>query len=75
MHKDPDFSYINKNGRKVSGAAATLHEIYTVHDGVKDYNDNVGAEYIAEFVREHSDIINEGIERKSRRKQLKVVGK
>lgn len=75
MRKDPDFSYINENGRKISGTAAAIHEIYTVQGGLRNYNDNVGAAYIAEFVREHSDIINEGIEKKSRRKHLKVVGK
>lgn len=74
-HKDPDFSYINDNGKKVSGAAATLHEIYTNHGGVKNYNDHIGIEYILEFVSSHSDIINEGIEAKSRRKKLRVVGK
>lgn len=74
-HKDPDFSYINDNGKKVSGAAATLHEIYTNHGGVKNYNDHIGIEYILEFVSSHSDIINEGIETKSRRKKLRVVGK
>lgn len=74
-HKDPDFSYTNDNGKKVSGTAATLHEIYTNHGGVKNYNDNIGMEYIQEFVSSHSDIINASIEAKSRRKKLRVVDK
>lgn len=74
MNKVPDFSYINDNGKKVSGSASVLHEIYTVYGGIKNYNDYIGAEYISEFIREHSDIINEKIEKNHRRKQLKVVG-
>lgn len=75
MSKDPDFSYVNAKGRRVSGSAATLHEIYTVQGGLKNYNDEIGKEYIEEFVREHSDIINRNIEKNSRRKTFKVIGK
>ena len=71
--KDPDYSYINKNGRKVSGTAATLHEIYTVNGGLQNYHDTIGKAYIEDFVNAHSDIINAGIEATSKRKRFKVV--
>lgn len=71
--KKLDYSYINKNGKKVSGAAATSHEIYTVHGGLQNYHDFIGKEYIAEFVNYHSDIINAGIEATSKRNQFKAV--
>lgn len=75
MSKDPDYSYLNDNGKKVSGSASTLHEIYTVQGGVKNYNNNVGTEYITRFVQENSDIINEGLEKKARRNKMKIVDK
>ena len=75
VKKNPDFSYINEKGHKVTGAAATLHEIYTVQGGLKNYNDNIGIEYITEFVHEQSDIIQAGLEKKHRRNQFKVVNK
>lgn len=37
--KGPDYSYINDNGKKVSGAAAFLHEVFTVQGGVQNYHD------------------------------------
>lgn len=70
---DPDFSYINNNNQKVSGAAATLHEIYTVKGGLGNYNDSVGKEYIDAFVKAHSDEINANIEAQSKRDNFKVV--
>lgn len=72
-HKSPDYSYVNEHGMKVSGAAATLHEIYTVNGGLQNYNDTIGKAYIEEFVNAHSDIINAGIEATSKRNRFKVV--
>lgn len=71
--KDPDYSYINENGKKVSGTAATLHEIYTVNGGLQNYHDTIGKAYIEDFVNAHSDIINAGIEATSKRKHFKAV--
>ena len=71
--KKLDYSYFNKMGKKVSGAAATLHEIYTVHGGLQNYHDYIGETYIASFVNAHSDIINAGIEATSKCNQFKVV--
>lgn len=71
--KEPDYSYINKDGKKVSGTAATLHEIYTVNGSLKSYNDTIGKAYIEKFVEEHSDIINAGIEATTKRKRFKIV--
>ena len=56
----------------VSGAASTLHEIYTNHDGVRDYNDDVGKSYIQEFVKVISEGANADIQAKSKRKNIKI---
>lgn len=71
--KKLNYSYINQNGKKISGAAATLHEIYTVNGGLQNYHDTIGKAYIEDFVNAHSDIINAGIKATSKRKRLKVV--
>lgn len=73
MSKKIDFSYLNKRGQRVSGAAAFNHYVYTEKGGIQEYNDEVGAEYISQFIRENSDVINEGLEKKARRSRLKVV--
>lgn len=73
MAKKLDFSYINSKGKKVSGAAAFNHHVYTEKGGIQNYNDEVGAAYITEFVRQHSDIINEGITKKAKKSRFKVV--
>nr|DAG25593.1 MAG TPA: hypothetical protein [Caudoviricetes sp.] len=72
MPKDPDFSYINEKGKKVSGAAATLHEIYTNHDGVGDYNNDVGESFLKEFIKLISKTANLDIQAKSKRKNIKI---
>lgn len=71
--KKLDYSYINKNGKKVSGAAATSHVIYTVHGGLQNYHDAIGIEYIKDFVNAHSDFINTKIIATIKRKKFKVV--
>ena len=48
MAKKLDFSYLNDSGKKVSGAAAFNHYVYTEKGGVQGYNDEVGAEYVAD---------------------------
>ena len=67
------YSYVNENGKKVNGAAATLHEIYTVNGGLQNYHDMVGKAYIERFVSANSDIINAGIKATSKRKRFKVL--
>ena len=59
--------------KMVHGAAALNHYIHTVKGGVQNYNDEIGTEYITEFVKEHSDIINEGLAQKAKRNKFKVV--
>lgn len=59
-------SYKNKNGKTVSGAAETLHNIYTVHGGIEQYNESVGKAYIEEFLRQFGSIVNARILRKSK---------
>lgn len=73
MSKNPDFSYINQNGRRVSGAAAFNHHVYTEMGGIQNYNDEVGTEYVMEFIRQNSDIINDGLTKKAKKNRLKVV--
>lgn len=72
-NKDFSYSYINQSGKRVTGTAATLHEIYTVNGGLQNYHDAIGKAYIEAFVNSHSDIINEGIKATSRRKRFKRV--
>lgn len=73
MPKNPDFSYINPNGKRVSGSAAFNHYVYTEKGSIQKYNDEVGAAYVMEFIRKHSDIINEGLSKKIKRSRFKVV--
>lgn len=73
MAKTIDFSYRNSSGKKVSGAAAFCHYVYTEKGGIQGYNNEIGAEYIAEFIRQNEDLINEAIEQKARRSLLKIV--
>lgn len=68
-----DFSYKNKNGKWVYGAPAFNHYVYTVKGGVQEYNDEVGTEYIRDFIEYRSDSINTKIERKVRKSQLKAI--
>lgn len=67
------YSYVNENGKKVNGAAATLHEIYTVNGGLQSYHDMIGKAYIESFVSANSDIINAGIKATSKRRRFKVL--
>lgn len=71
--KKLNYSYTNQYGKKVSGTAATLHEIYTVNGGLQNYHDTIGKAYIEDFVNAHSDIINAGIEATAKRKNFKVA--
>lgn len=73
MSKKTDFSYVNQNGKRVSGSAAFNHYVYTEKGGIQNYNDEVGMEYLQEFVRQNSDIINEGLAKKARKSRFKAV--
>lgn len=73
MSKKTDFSYTNKNGKRVSGSAAFNHYVYTEKGGIQNYNDEVGTEYLKEFVRQNSDIINEELAKKARKSRFKAV--
>ena len=68
-----DFSYTNKKGKKVSGAAAFNHHVYTEMGGVQNYNDSVGEEYVKAFIRANSDIINDGLEKKAKYNRFKRI--
>lgn len=73
MDKDIYHPYINKNGKHVNGAASLNHYIHTVKGGVQEYNDEVGAAYISEFVKAHSNAINANLVKKAKRDRFKVV--
>lgn len=73
MRREPDFSYVNENGKLVSGAAAFLHHVYTEMGGIQNYNDAVGAAYITAFVKAHSDDINAELAVQAKRGRLKRV--
>lgn len=68
-----DCSYLNHNGKKVSGAAATNNYIYTVKGGIDNYNKFVGEIYIRDFVNQHSIDINNEIEKDAKRSKFKVI--
>lgn len=68
-----DFSYRNNKGKRVSGAAAFAHYVFTEKGGIQEYNDEIGMEYIKAFVKQNSDDINNGIIRKAKRKLFKVI--
>ncbi|WP_419867536.1 hypothetical protein [Clostridium perfringens] len=70
---DIDFSYINENGKKVSGSAALIHHVYTEAGGIKNYNDEVGEEYIKDFIKTRSKYINKSIEKKFRKRIFKAI--
>lgn len=66
-------SYVNSKGKRVTGTASFLHHVFNELGGIQEYNDSVGAEYIREFINEHSDTIQEAIVKKARKKRFKVV--
>lgn len=73
MDKDLYHPYVNDDGKRVNGAAALNHYIYTTKGGVQPYNDEIGIEYITNFVKEHSDSIHEAMAKKARKDRIKVV--
>lgn len=70
--KDVDYSYVNDKGQLVSGAAALLHEVYTKHEGIGDYNNDVGKSFINKLVEYISDAANQDMQAKSKRKNIKI---
>lgn len=72
--KNPDFSYINKDGKRVAGAVAFNHHVFTEMGGIQQYNDAVGIMYIEAFIQANSDYINTEVTAQARRKRLKLVG-
>lgn len=73
MREDPDFSYFNENGKKVTGCAAFSHHVFTEMGGIRNYNDAVGAKYIQRFVKAHSADINAEIEATAKRRRIKRI--
>ena len=59
-------SYKNKNGKTVSGTAETLHEIYTIHGGIEEYNKFVGKIFIEEFMTQFGSVLNDRIRSKKK---------
>lgn len=73
MDKDLYYSYINDNGKRVNGAAALNHHIFTTKGGVQNYNDDIGIKYITKFVKEYSDTIHEELAKEAKKDRFKVV--
>lgn len=73
MKKDPDFSYINNDGKKVSGAAAFLHHVYTEEGGISNYNDKVGETYVKKFIQYSSRDANNEIEKDAKKSRFKII--
>ncbi len=73
MDKELYHPYVNENGKRVSGTASLNHYIHTVKGSVQEYNDEIGAAYISEFIKAHSDAINKGLVQKAKRDRFKIV--
>lgn len=73
MDKNLYHSYTNKNGKLVNGSASLNHYIHTVKGSVQEYNNEIGAAYIAEFVKKYSDAINAGLAKKAQKDNFKVI--
>ena len=73
MNKNLYHPYINDKGKRINGSASLNHYIHTVKGGIQNYNDEIGAAYISEFVKSHSDIINAGLAQKAKKDNFKVV--
>lgn len=73
MNKELYHPYVNDKGKRVNGSAALNHYIYTVSGGVQNYHDEIGTAYIADFVKSHSDIINDGLAQKAKKEKFKVI--
>lgn len=70
--KDLYRPFTNKHGKRVSGTASFLHYLKEV-GGIKNYNDIIGAEYILAYVKDHSEIIQEGILAQEKKRRFKSV--
>lgn len=71
--KDPDFSYVNENGKRVSGAPAFVHHVYTEMGGVAEYNEKVGRTYSEEERRLLNERMNEKLERDAKKNRFKAI--
>lgn len=74
MGKNLDYSYVNENGKRVSGSAAFNHHVFTEQGGIQNYNDSVGAEYIKAFIESNSDAINRKLTNNARKRRMKKIG-
>lgn len=67
-----DFSYINDNGRKISGTAAQLHVIKQM-GGIDNYNEEVSAATIRSLIKDNKISINNEIQKNISRSRFHVV--
>lgn len=67
MDKELYHPYKNEKDKRVNGAAALAHYIFTVKGGLQEYHDEIGEAYISAFVKANSDIINDGLARKAKK--------
>lgn len=55
LKRDPYFSYVNADGKLVSGTASLLHRIKKV-GGIKEYNKEIGQIFIRRFMDKYGDL-------------------
>lgn len=73
MNKELYHPYVNDKGKRVNGSASLNHYIHTVKGGVQNYHDEIGAAYIADFIKTRSDIINDGLAQNAKKAKFKVI--
>ncbi len=71
--KNLGFSYVNEKEKRVTGAAAFMHLVYTVMGGEMNYNDMVGGKYVERFINSISEAANEDVAQTAKKKLFKRV--
>lgn len=74
MPKSPDFSYVNEDGKRVSGSAASLHHIYTECGGMDGFVAEVSESTIKSLVTQLSDSISDELTKTAKKNRFKKIG-
>lgn len=70
--KDLYFSYVNEDGKRVSGTASLNHHIKKV-GGINEYNKRVGRAFLERFMDVYADSIIDDLLTQEEREYLRVV--
>ena len=73
MYKELYHPYVNKDGKRVNGAASLLHYIFSVKNDLSDYHDEIGEAYIKAFVKNVSADVNAELARQAKKDKFKVI--